>query len=347
MATTQAQGSNTYVPTLQENLAISFSRNESKFPLNQYCQIVPVDKDVGLYLRMDREEAGRITDSEGRGNIWADGNDRPTHNGELEGHEFLNYTTIRRNYGGRIGHKAVKQASFALKAKQSGVFAEKAMRMRTQLAVTQMTTTGNYDATHVQTVSSITGNLGNFEQSTTARSDIKRTLHGAAELIVKDTLNGIDPSDLIFVCSPGCARKMALSQEIVDYLKQSSVSEAVLRGEIKQSIYGLPNLLYGFKVVIEDTVKVTSKKGASTVARSYILPDTTPVLMSRVGALTDERLPTAASFSTLSLFSFEDMTIEENDDTKHRRWECDITDDFCAKLTAPISAVLFQGAVSA
>lgn len=345
MATTPG-GSNTYVPELTDSVVASFSANPNSFPLNKYVQLIPVDKDTGYYARIGREEAGRLQDSDLYGD-WADGSDAPTFGGELEEHSFVAYKTQRKPFNYVIGMKGQEQAAFDVRAKHAAVKAEQAMRRRTQLVINAATTTGNYDSSHVLTVANISGNSGKLDESTTARSDIKRTLNYMFELLEKDTLNAIKPEDVIFVLSGGCARKLAQTQELIDHLKGSPDAYAMFTGELKNAgKYGLPLSLYGFPVVIENTYKVTTIKGASSKTTTLILPDTTPFMCSRVGGLSDGKLGTP-SFSTLGLFVYEDMTVEEETMTWDRKIRGRVTDDVQAQVIAPVSGVLLQSAVAA
>lgn len=343
--------SNTYVPEVTDKLVVSFSRNPSKFPLNQYVQIVPVDLQVGLYLRMDREEAGRLKTTDGKEFDWPDSADRPTHHGETEDFQFLAYKTQRKDFGVPLGDLSVEQAKWDVVGSQAGPKAEQAMRLRTQRVVTQAVTTGNYDATHVSAISggSIPGTAGNWAASTTARKDIKRSINHATEIIMKDSLNGVEPENLVLVIGPGLASAISVSQEIVDHIKGSTDAYLEVQGKLpnRNILFGLPNRLYGIELIIENTYKVTSKKGASSVARSAILPDATPFMASRVGGLVDERMSSAPSFSTLVLFMKEEMTVEQfrEAQNKHRRLECHVTEDYAAILAAPVAGFLFTGAM--
>lgn len=348
MTATYPNASNTYVPELTDKLVVDFSRNVNKFPLNRYVQIVPVEKQNGYYTKMTREEAGRILASDGKNFLWQDSMDRPLHVGETESHDFPAYGTKRRDFGCVIGYLGAQQAAFNVKAIHAGLKAEQAMRVRTQLCVTAATTTGNYDSAHTSAVASISGVSGLWDVSTTARKDIKRSLDYAVETILKSTLNGINGAeDLMLVMSPGCARKISVSQELVDHIKGSPDALAEIRGELpgRNVLFGLPNRLYGINVQVEDTAKVTSKKGG-TIARSFILSDSTPFLCSRPGALVSERAAETASFSTLTLFMKEEMTTEEFDEPKHRRTELHVTEDYDVAVTASISGFLFTSAVS-
>ncbi len=345
MATTPG-GSNTYVPELTDSVVASFSANPNSFPLNKYVQLIPVDKDTGYYTRIGRAEAGRLQDSDVYGD-WADGADAPTFGGELEEHSFVAYRTQRKPFNYRLGFKGKDQAAFDVRAKAAATKAELAMRRRTQMVINAATTTANYDSSHVLTVSSISGNAGKLDESTTARSDIKRTLNYMFELLQKDTLNAIKPEDVIFVVSGGCARKMAQSQELIDHLKGSPDAYAMFKGELKNAgLYGMPLSLYGFPVVIENTYKNANIKGASSQAVTSILSDTTPFMCSRVGGLSDGKLGTP-SFSTLGLLVYEDMTVEEESDTWNRVLKGRVTDDVQAQVIAPVSGILLQSAVAA
>ncbi len=344
-------GSNTYVPELTDKLVVDFSRNINDFPVNKYSQIVPVERNQGYYLKITREEAGRLINSDIRNFLWADGMDRPRHNNEMESFDFVAYLTKRYDFGFNAGYLTTQQAQWNLRAHNAGIKAEQAMRARTQQVITAATTTGTYASSHVSAVNggSIPNTSGQWDQSTTARKDIKRCLDYAADLIISDTLNGVKQEDLILVMSRGAARKLSLSQEIVDYLK-GAAGDALkeLYGTLPDSgpFFGLPKKLYGYEIVIEDTQKVTSRKGASSLSSSAILSDNTPFMCSRVGGLVSERTDFGASFSTHTLFMKEEMSVEEFDDPKHRRVENHVVEDYAAVVTAPVSGFLFQSAFS-
>ena len=96
-------------------------------------------------------------------------------------------------------------------------------------------------------------------------------------------------------------------------------------------------------VVVEDAVKVTSRKGA-TKASSYVLAAETPFMCARPGGL--DGVEGSPSFATHSVFLKEEMTVESKHDRDNRRHLGSITDDFAAVVTAPISGFLFTDAVA-
>lgn len=327
-------------------LVVDFSRNENDWALNRYAQLVDVKKVAGYYLEMTLEQAARILNTDLSDAAWPDNANAPSQFDGTESFQFKEFHTDRFLYGATIGWRTEDQASWDIVAQHLRIHAQRAMTARTLKAITLATTAGNYDSTHTSAVAAISGNSGTWAASTTARTDIKRSLNYAAELILKDTLGAISPSDLILVISPTTARKITESQEIVDYLKQSPDSWAWIKGDLanqnKNLAFGLPPTLYGFEVVIEKTVRVSTRKGATT-SKDFVLPSTTPFLCARVGSL--EGMYGGPSFSMLTNFVKEDMTTERKDDSDNRLTNARIIDDFGMKMTAPVSGFLFTSAV--
>lgn len=327
-------------------LVIDFSRNVNSFAVNKYCQIVPTDKVAGYYLEMTVEEAGRILNSDLSEFAWADNQDAPEDTDGTESFEFKQYISRRYKYGFRLGDRTVDQASWDIVAQHGALKAQQGMTARTQKAITLLTTSGNWDATHTSAVASISGNTGNWGASTTARQDIRRSLNFAANVILKDTLGAVDPAEMILVISPGLAKEIVETQEIQDFIKGSPAAYGSVKGDLakqnKNIAYGLPTHLYGYELVVEKTVKVTSRKGA-TKATSFVLGDSTPFMVSRPGGL--EGQYGSPSFSTCSIFIKEEMTVETLHDVNNRLTRGRVVEDFDVILTANVSGFLFTSAV--
>ena len=340
---------NTFVPSTEatNNMVVDFSRNVESFQVNQYIKIVPVTKSVGLYTAMTIEEAGRVTDSAANDDLWADGDDAPDNRRGSESFEFLPYTCKRYQRGFRLGDLAVSQASWEILAQHARIYAQQAMTRRTQLAATLLQTSGNYAAANTSAVSSISGVTGKWDVSTTARMDIKRSIDYGLDIIRKATLGGVNLEDFRLVISPGCARLMSVSQEIIDMLKQSPAALDVIEGKLgSAAAYRLPARINGVKVIVEDAVKVTSVKGA-TRAASYVWSDTSPVLVSRPGGLmAAQDSQTAPSFSSASCFMLEEMTVEQKYDADNRVHKGRVVENFAMVGTALNAAFLFTSAVS-
>jgi len=331
---------NTYVQDTEAtgNLRIEYSRNPKDFSINKYCQIIPVSKQTGLYWDITAEEAARVlTTGE---NAWPDGAPRPMGAGETESFRTKDYRAMRKAFDCPIGFATADQASWDIAAQHMRIQAARAMTNRTIAVVTAMTTTGNYSAAHTADAASIGGAGGTWAASTTTTLNIKRGLMYAVNQIQKSTLGAVKVSDMNLVVSPELAAVMSESGEISDYVKNSPYSGPVIEGKWGSiENRGLPEYLYGVRVVIEDAVKTTSRRGA-TAAKSFVLGNATAVLCSRVGGLEGTEGPT---FSSIGLFAYreEDMLVEKVPDPINKRFIVSVVDTVDAQMLAPASAFLF------
>jgi hypothetical protein len=115
-----------------------------------------------------------------------------------------------------------------------------------------------------------------------------------------------------------------------------------VKGETgKWSQYGLPDKLYGYSVVVEDTVKVTSRRGASSATRDFVATAGRAYLLARPGSLVAPA-GDGPNFSTICAFLYEEMTVEEFRDAKNRRLEGHVVDDFGMVVTASASGFVFK-----
>lgn len=337
-------GSNTYIKDFKSSgkLQVGFSRNPNKFPLPNYAQTVPVERDAGFYLNINVEQAGRIVDADLQEFVWPDGADMPSNNDGTEQFNFKDFRTKRYAYSFKLGQKAKEQADFDIEKTNAAILAQRAMTARTVKAVSVLTTDANWDSTHIATVSAISGNTGTWDASTTARQDIKRSLHYGDEIIAADTLGVVEQGQMMLLINPFTAKAISRCQEIVDHIKGSPQAyEQVKGGAGKFAKYGLPDTLYGYPLVIENTFRVTTVRGASSATKSRVLPNGVGFLLSQVGELVNEN--EGPNFSTLSMFVYEDMSVETKDDPDNRRSLGRIVDDFDVVLTAPSSGFYFKG----
>lgn len=341
-------GQNVFIPDHEGSgrLVVDFSRNPNKFAVAQYCQIIKAKETIGYYLKMTVEEAGRIINADLADFAWPDGADAPSSYDGVESFEWLGFRCERYAFDYVLGDLTVEQASWDIKAQHARLKAQQAMTARTLKAITALTTAGNWDATHTSDITggSITGTTGKWNASTTARQDIKRSLNFAADLILKDTLGAIDVNDLMLVISPTCASELAVTQEIVDHIKGSPDALAQIRGELpgRNAVFGLPDKLYGWPVVVEKTVRVSNRKGA-TKAAAYVLDKAKPFMVARPGGI--EGVAGAPSFATCAIFMKEEMTVEDKTDSNNRRVTGRVVENFDVKLIAPVSGFLFTAAL--
>jgi len=339
MAAAYPGAHNTFVPSHEatNKLTIDYARNVRDFAVNQYAQIVPVKKVNGLYLEMTVEEAGRIIDSNLGNFIWADGDDAPTGDEGKEKFEFKQYACTRYAYPFRLGNLTVENATWDIVAQHASIKARQAMTARTQLVIGALDG-ASLPSGHEIDVSSI--DAGKWSGSTTSTLTIKKSLEQAAEKILDATLGAVTPDQLRLVVNSSLAAAMSQSQELVDYIKGSPEALAQIRGELpgRNVMYGLPNKLYGFEVVVEATRKVTSKKGA-TKSVSQILDNAKAYLVARPGGLLG--VADTPNFSSVVVFAYEEMTTEIKEDADNRRTMGRVVENIDVKVVSPATTVRF------
>lgn len=337
MPLTMPASSNTYVPVAlaKDKLVVDFARDPKRFKVTQYTQVIPVEKDTGYYIYLDPDEAGRILNSDARDFVWYDGADaRRSHDGTQE-FEFRPYRTQRYVFDFQIGWKAARQASWEIVARHAAAKAQQAMTLRTQLAANVLLDSTQYAADHV--INATTG-FGAWSSSTQTNMYILKTLTAAAEKILDDTLGIVTKDDLVLVMGSGLAKKIAAAPELTEMIKYQAGFD-FLRGASERTnvSYGVPESLYGFKVVVDETRKVTSKKGG-TRSVSSIWPDNQAVLLARPGGM--EGAANVINFAACCLFMYEEMTVEEKDDPDNRRISGRVVEDYDVRMVAPAAAVL-------
>jgi len=339
---------NTFVPNAKSsgNLFVDFSRNINDFACLKYCQPVPVQQTVGIWYQMGLDQRARLTDTDAAKQVWADGTPRPVDNSNDEYFEEKSYRCTRRSYGSTVGKMTTEQAAWDEIDRRSRMLAQQAMTVRTNAIIAEMTNSSNYDSTHVSDLSgsAITGVVGNWAASTSARLAIRRTLNHIKNIITLDTRAAVNSDDLVLVMSPDTAEQVAVSQEIVELVKQNIGGLKYLKAdeEFPKDTYGLPPRLYNTEVIIEKTVKVTSQRGLLTQTASYVLPSGTVIVAHKPSSL--EGVEGGRSFSTCSIHIYrdDDLTVETDEVRWDRLTNMAVTDNFDVNMTAPVTGYLLQ-----
>jgi hypothetical protein len=274
--------------------------------------------------------------------VWPLGNDRPV--GKMNQHDFVTFTAMRYAFPFYIPNETVKQAAWDIVAQHARSKAQLAMTARSMrtataltgsAAVTSFTTAGNYYATGT----AISG--GAWTTSTT--NVIQKGIQTALQRISLATGGAVRSEDICLVISPTIANLLSQTTEVRDYVKNYPAALPFLQGSDIFSRYGLPPNLFGVSLVIDDSVKITTRKGAASTTRSFVYGNSA-VFVSRPGGLVG--VEGSTSFSTCQIFAFEDMTVENWDDPKDRRIEGRVIDNSTSELVSPVSGVLVADVTS-
>ena len=331
-------GLSTYIPSTNDlatgALQVEFTRSVNSFPLTRYAQIVPTTKMTGYYLRQDVTDNVRVSND--KEYAWPLGNDRPT--GKQNAFDFIQYTTQRYAFPFYIPQETTQQAAWDVVAQHARSRAQLAMTRRTMAAATALSTTANWGDNFVATPNTTAQNFtavgGLWNATTSSASYIQKTIQQVMQLVGQSSGGAVSPNQLIMVISPKVAQVISQSAEVRELVKYNPMSPSFLQGSDTYSRWGIPPTLYGLAdVVVDDSVKVTSKKGA-TVASSYVLGDGA-YFLSRPGGLVG--VEGANSFATLQIFAYEDMTVEQFNDPINRRIEGRVIDNSIPAVVAPVA----------
>jgi hypothetical protein len=369
MASAFPSGSNTFVPSFDAtgSLTVGFAKNTKDFAINKYISITNVKKTAGYYLQLNTESAARVTDALINSATWHDGQDAPTGEWEREAFEFRQYATQRYAFPFRIGYRAADQADWKIVASHAAMAAQRAMTSRASRVIDVLQAPGAFpvgnDITCVATQSPEgqtpslflnAGDSGDLNQGTSKGPALKRALNWAARKVLQNTLGVVKKEDLSIVINPNVADALSRSKELHTYLKESPAALAQVRGDADSlnGEYGLPDKIYGYKIIIEDTVKVTQKKrtGRNQVIdplnvpteEGFILGDNL-LMLARPGQL--EALEGGQSFSTCHIFAYEEMTVEQRDDPDNRRIAGRVVEDYDVQIVAPVTGFIFRNCI--
>lgn len=337
---------NVFIPAATSQLQVEFSRNPATFPLVKYLQIIPGQAVSGLYPELSSTTPVTIVTQEDH--LWADGTERPW--GQRRPLRWRAWTTERRAYTYTLGNLTVDQAKFDVIAAHGRGEAARAMTDRTIDAKDVLTTSGNWPSANLfATVTALTGGAESWTVSGDADQFIKQGFNKMKQVIAQQTGGVVSPSMIQMVINPISADKMARTDELRTYMKNHESAMAVLRGDERRIVddWGLPPILYGIAITVEDAVfQSTRRKADGTGTLGYVFPDDQAVFTSRIGGLVGVGAPeqqnAAPSFTTLTGFFHEELSVETEVDGWNRLTKGGITDNRDIVITAGNSGLLLQ-----
>lgn len=327
-------GLSTYVPSTNDlatgALQVEFTRTVNSFALSRYAQIVPTTKMTGYYLRQDVTDNVRIPDMNEF--VWPLGNDRPT--GKQNSFDFFTYTTQRFAFPFYIPQESAQQAAWDVVAQHARSKAQQAMTARTLRAATVLSTSGNWGSNYAANTAALPTATGSWASATPSNPYIQQTIQQVMRIVSRSSGGAVSPNQLIMVISPDVAVAISQATETKDYVKNYPAALSFYQGSDTFARWGIPPTLFGLgDVVVDDSVRISTKKGAATTTTSYVLGNGA-YFLSRPGGLVG--VEGAASFSTLQIFAYEDMTVEQFNDPLNRRLEGRVIDNSVAAIVAPV-----------
>jgi len=347
-ASMSAPGPNTvYVPSFDDsaNLIISYSRNEKDFMLNQYVQMVTVDKRVAVYLKFNPKDQARVPFAQaqssqgnfayvpGQRRSLMDGQDTNTRIG------WIPYSLNPFSLKGSIDYHTAEQAAYDVKSQILNDLAFKCMILRTRRVNGLMLDTTQYATNHTGTATVIGGGL--WSMGTLNNPYIKQSVQSIRNQILLDTLGKVMPKDMYVLINPNLAKAAADSQEIHTYMAQQANSDKMLDGshfDMNEN-WGLPARLYGIKLIVEQT-GYTSKLESTNVNNdtiTFVQNDTDAFFGARPGSINGQNGGTSYCSVIMLSYKGEEMTPESYDKPEDKLLDFYVTDTSIPILPAPES----------
>lgn len=327
---------------LSGSLKVGYGRNLER-TVNRYSKVTPVKGRVGTYLRFNPKDAPRLTTRTQKSN-WPLGTPRPINSTNGVGFETLPFRTNRDTETVPLDKTVIDTASFPIMKTHSAALAQKIHTRLAYNVCAELTNTANFDATHVATATALAG--GVLSGGTTADPRIKNAFDAAARVIQKDTFGAVNWTNLSVLMNPTTAQKLSSTREIREYVMQqaSSADYINMKSGEARGVFGLPSVLYGYKVVVEDVWYNGANRGSASEEASPVFPDNTIVVFLNEGDL--EVPEGATSFATCHRFVYEEYTMESKTDDWDRMVLMACTMDYDVQIVAPPTGFIITNVFS-
>lgn len=312
-------------------IQVEYSRNPARFALPRIARIVPVTLEQGAYSIIENDQQVRVPDV--KQYRWSKGQRRPRPMNLEFG--WGTYSTLRHAYGFQIPRETVKQAKWDVVAVHARGAAQLAMTARTVAAMTTLTTSGNWVASESYFATATALGAGGYGTV----GNIQKIIQAGVKRVHLNTGGAIGPGEMSLVMGPETAQAWSQQSELKDYVKNYPLAYEWMRGSETFQIWGLPPMLWGCRVEVDDTVVVTTNKGASSITRGFALGANKLLFTSRQGPSTQEVSPEVGNFSTFSIFAYEDLTIEARAQEWDRLEEGSVVDNSVGAVTATRSGL--------
>lgn len=360
---------NVYIPgymgdgEARNGILVGFPFNEEQWALPQYVTVIGQDKPKFYISRWYNADFVRRPHAASLDRRWADSAERPK--AQLSPRQkFELIEMFRFGESAWIGDLADEFSDIGnlIKIEQENL-AGQAMIDRSIQTQAAILTSGSYQtapahyytkygvlATNAASLGYTAGYFGTAGTNTIADGTINdpliaKTISHAVNTIALETNGRVTPKDLILVMNPITASRLAKTQEIRAYLAQQVGSLDVLKGKNPDywPEHGLPNPLYGLKVLVDYTPKVTTKvDNANEDTKTYAVANGAFEILSRPGGVTG--MAGSRSFSSVCVFQHEKdaMKPETIPDPRSRRIEVAFTDFYVPVVVAPETAFIIQ-----
>lgn len=317
------------VPT---GMAIAYVSDPKRFAFLNYMQLVPAPEVVFMYDRMHVDDPVRLKGLNEY--AWAYDDFRPSGRGFSVHFDSVESRVLRYDFAWQLGEQTMrlwKNKGIDPKMVFDRVMLHKANLHRAQRCIDAVTGATYEQTNALQTLLGAGTFWDNssgeeFDGGGTANPNyqiIKKTFMRVNKLLNLATNGVANLDEMICIIPVAVAEKLAVAGEIVNILKQSPYAKEL--ETVQYHKWGLPERLYGVRLVVEDTPRVFINYAAdgTTIAdatisaqRDYIMTGDTVYFGLRPEGI-DGGIGTR-SFATWQLYHFNgEVRVQAFSEPKH------------------------------
>lgn len=369
-------GSLNIFPRLDQDMLIMYARNPRSMPLARYALFADTKYQLSYYTAVDDSNAIRIVDGARQAAIWPDGAPRPDGQNNRIAHRFENIQLERHLHNFPHGTISLANQPYDIISRNMIQMAQRAGTLRAIWAKYVIDAAITATTLGSAALSTLSGAPSDISAGTTTNPIFLLALQTAAQTIFQNTNGVINEKYLKVVIPPAVATLLARSAEIRDYVKGSPDAMSVVTRGFSNNRFGLPLMYYGYELIVEDTVYMSSRRGATNVLAN-VYADKSIYIFARMdrqgasgmdggafgtqpGSMEENTFPTTPS--TLCLFEGPYYTLKEDGsteirngtygmgsevhvDTKNEVVDAGIRDNFSVKAVTPQSGYVWTGVI--
>lgn len=348
---------------------VGYLRDPKKFRINEYIAFRPALSNIGVYYKLDPKQGRRFVGPDDY--LWPEGAARPDGSADQMRFAMIPYRTQRRNIPCHIGQRTVDNAAWDMILNTAQWQMQRQMTVLTNQIMAVLESSSNWGSNYNTFSQLASGTTGHFvTDASTTNNYIKTALDTALININLATGLGLEPSDLNIVLSPNAAQKFSVTNEVIDFVKQSRYAGPFLEGQWRSEgreryNFSLPTMFHGYNIVVENASQVLANVLDDTTSPTFCKSDNSAIILlkepEREGDSVGSENQVAMNMSTFQVFYYSPpegsdaekqrgpgglAVLEAFTDTYNRRVSSHVVWDVDFALAAPETGYLITNLFS-
>lgn len=324
MATFVTPSERSWLPNWEKTAQlIGWIRNPDRFRINDWAALRPAKSNIGVYYVLDPNHSRRAI-SEAQYN-FPEGAARPISEVPMR-FDMPAYVTQRRAITVPIGRRTINNSAWPQVMINAKSEMSKAMMLMTISSLNVLETnanwtfgsTSNFNTFAYMATRGVTATGLFIPGATTTNNYIKTALDYALIQIGLTTGLGINPGDFNVLLSPNAAQQISVTNEMVDFIKQSRYAGPYIEGKnlggpdgkrTERYNFSLPSIFHGYNLIVEDTSTVIALPSDDTTVPTFAKSDNSMIIMLKQevgeGDQVGKENEVSENWSTFQIFYYD------------------------------------------